>query len=158
MDDVASLRPKPDIAMVLGALFALAGYLMPWFKLGDDYEWWFSGWSYAGLSSGGGWTLFTFVWLAVALGAALWAGGSAAAAMTGLVATAGTLVMSSAVVAVSFAMVPEKDALNPVANLPFGLGLPVLGIGLGLLLAGGCRATALAVLRAPAADSRPAGV
>ncbi|MEV0393939.1 hypothetical protein [Polymorphospora rubra] len=52
-------RPAPDMAMLTGALAALAGYLLPWFRVGESYRWWYSGWEYATLSTGGGWTLLT---------------------------------------------------------------------------------------------------
>ncbi|MEV0328768.1 hypothetical protein AB0H63_20310 [Micromonospora echinospora] len=129
-----------DGGMLVATLLTLAGYLLPWFRKGDGYAWSFSGWAYASLSDGGGWTLLTFGWLLVAGGAALLARGSTAAAMTGVVAAVGTLVTSLAVVAASFAVVGEQTALNPVAQLPFGVGLPVLAAGLGLLLATSCRA------------------
>ena len=135
--------------MLIGSLLATAGYLLPWFKRSSFYDWWFSGWSYASLSTGGGWTLFTFGWLVVALAASLWAGRSVAAAMTGLVAAAGAAILAVAVVALSFAMIPERDSLNGVAVLPFGPGLPALGAGLGLIVAGGVRAIAVAVTRRP---------
>lgn len=136
----APARPAPDAGMLSGALLASAGYLLPWFKRADSYDWWYSGWGYASLSDGGGWTLLTFGWLAVAVGAGLWARRSAAAAMTGMVAAVGALVTGLAVIAASFATIGEQDALNPMAHLPFGVGLPVLALGLGLLTAASCRA------------------
>src|SRR5687768_14367702 len=148
VDDATGLRPTPDVAMVGGALAATAGYLLPWFKRGESYEWFYSGWGYASLSSGGGWTLTTFFWLLLALATSLWAGRNTAAAMLGVVGGVGATVFALAVVAASFASIPERDSINYVASLPQGVGLPVLAGGLGLLLAGGCRAVAANVLRA----------
>ncbi|GAA4638742.1 hypothetical protein GCM10023196_097690 [Actinoallomurus vinaceus] len=137
------LRPKPDAALLCGALATSAGYLLPWFKKGSSYEWSYSGWGYATLSNGGGWTLVTFAWLAVAIVASLWAGRSVAAAMWGVVGGVGAAVFALATVAASFSTVPERDSLNYVTELPLGIGLPILAGGLGLLLAGGIRAIAL---------------
>ena len=134
------LRPAPDPLVVLGALVSTAGYLLPWFRLQDGYAWSFSGWTYATLSTGGGWTLITFAWLTLALLAGLWARGSAGAAMTAVVSTVGGLMFALAVVAASFAEFRERGSLNWVGQLPFGIGLPVLATGFGLLLAGGVRA------------------
>ncbi|SCL31045.1 hypothetical protein [Micromonospora inyonensis] len=144
-----------DGGMLVATLLTLAGYLLPWFRKGSGYAWSFSGWAYASLSDGGGWTLLTFGWLLVAGGAALLARGSTAAAMTGVVAAMGTLVTSLAVVAASFAVVGEQTALNPVAQLPFGVGLPVMATGLGLLLATSCRAIVRGEARDPAGAGRP---
>jgi len=133
--------------MLTGALVTVVGYLSPWFKVSSYYDWWFSGWGYAALSSSGGWTLWTLVWLTVAVGGSLWAGGSQAAAMTGLVSGLGAMMFSMAAVAASFSFLPERDSINYLAELPIGLGLPLLAIGLGLMVAGGCRAIAAGVLR-----------
>ena len=136
-----SFRPAPDGLVVLGALLSLAGYLLPWFRIQSGYSWSFSGWAYASLSSGGGWTLITLGWLAVALVAALWARASAAAALTAVVAGVGGLVFALAVVAASFAEFRGGvGSSNWIAELPFGIGLPILALGLGLLLGGGMRA------------------
>ncbi|WP_428965116.1 hypothetical protein [Micromonospora fluostatini] len=129
-----------DGVMLTAALIALGGYLLPWFKQSPRYQWWYSGWEYASLSTGGGWTLWTFAWILLAVVVSFWAGDSVPAAMTGVVAGVGTLVFSLAVVAASFGAVGERSALNPVAGMPFGIGLPVLATGAGLLLAAGCRA------------------
>jgi hypothetical protein len=129
-----------DGGMLLGTLVTLAGYLLPWFRRGAGYSWSYSGLEYATLSDGGGWTLLTFGWLLLALGAAPFARRRVAAAMTGVVAAVGALFTSLAVVAASFATLGEQSALNPVAQVPFGIGLPVLAAGLGLLLATSIRA------------------
>ena len=134
------LRPAPDAAVVVGALLSLAGYLLPWFRLQSGYSWSFSGWAYASLSTGGGWTLITFVWIAVALIAGLWARRSSGAAMVAVVGAICGLFFALAVVAVSFAEFRERGSLNWVGEMPFGVGLPVLAAGLGLAVAGGVRA------------------
>lgn len=127
-----------DAAVLAGAGISLAGYLLPWFNQ-PGYSWSYSGWEYASLSTGGGWTLLTFVALAAAAAAGLWARTDDVAAMTAAVAA---VVLASAVVAASFATLGEQTALNPVASLPFGVGLPLLAVGLGLLCAAACRAVA----------------
>lgn len=152
MESEEGLRPAPDAAVLAGSLIAVAGYLLPWFRQ-DGYSWSYSGWAYASLSSGGGWTLLTLGFLAVAVVAGLWAGRSVSAAMWALVGVVGAGVLALAVVAASFSHVDEGSALNYLAELPFGIGLPLLAAGLGLALAGGCRAIAVAVLREP---GRPA--
>lgn len=125
--------------MLFAALLALAGYLLPWFRVSSGYSWSYSGWSYASLSTGGGWTLITFAFLLVALVAAFWSRTVVAAAMTALTAAIGTLVMALAVVAASFANIGPRDNSNAVAERPFGIGLPLLAIGVGLLIATACR-------------------
>lgn len=126
--------------MLAGALTALAGYLLPWFKQAPSYRWWYSGWEYASLSTGGGWTTTTIAWLLLAAGASLWAGRSVVAAMAGIVLGVGGLVSALAVVAASFGDIGERPHLNAVADTPTGIGLPLLAGGLGLLLAGAIRA------------------
>lgn len=148
-----SFRPSPDGLVVTGALIGLAGYLLPWFKIQSGYSWSFSGWAYASLSSGGGWTLLTVAWLAAALIAGLRARVSASAAVTAVVAGVGALLFALAVVAASFAEFRGGvGSINWIAELPFGIGLPVLALGLGLLLAGGMRA----MVRTAGPVSRPA--
>lgn len=149
----SSLKPAPDPAMLSGSLLALAGYLLPWFKVSPSYDWWFSGWGYATLSTGGGWTLWTFVWLAMVAVASLWAQRSGTAATVGLVGGIGALVFAVAVVAASFSFLPKRDSTNYLAELPIGIGLQVLAVGFGLVIAGGCRAIAAGVLRSAASGS-----
>ena len=125
--------------MLVGALTALAGYLLPWFQISDSYDWWFSGWEYADLSTGGGWTLVTIGWLVLALGASLFAGRSRTAAMTAVVGGVGGLFFALAVVAASFGTMPQRDSLNWIGEMPFGIGLPLMAGGFGLLFAGALR-------------------
>ncbi|GIJ23931.1 hypothetical protein [Micromonospora lutea] len=129
-----------DVGMLVATLIALVGYLMPWFRPRRSALWSFSGWEYASMSNGGGWTLITFAWLALAAGAALWARTVLAAAMTGVVAAIGTLVNAMAVVAASFGTLGERSALDYVTELPFEAGIPIMAAGIGLLLATSCRA------------------
>jgi hypothetical protein len=137
---VLGVRPAPDAAIVLGALLSLAGYLLPWFRLQSGYSWSFSGWAYASLSTGGGWTLINFVWITVTLIAGLWARRSSGAATVAVVGGICGLFFALAVVAVSFAEFREQGSLNWVGEMPFDVGLPVLAAGLGLVVAGGVRA------------------
>jgi hypothetical protein len=130
------------VLILVGGVAALAGYLLPWFKISSSYEWWFSGWEYAALSSGGGWTLLTIAWLLLAIGAGGWARTEPAAAMTALVTGVGGLVFALAVVAVSVGEMPDRGSLNWVGLMPFGLGLPLMAGGFGLLLAASVRAIA----------------
>lgn len=141
-----SLRPVPDAALLAGALIAGAGYLLPWFHQ-DGYQWSYSGWAYASLSGGGGWTLLAPAFLAVAVVASMWAGRSVAAAMWAVGAVAGAGFLALAVVAASFSHVDERSTLDYLAGMPFGVGLPLLAAGLGLALAGGCRAVVVGLLR-----------
>ena len=145
-----SLRPAPDWLVITGVLLSTAGYLMPWFRAQSGYGWAFSGWTYATLSGGGGWTLITFGWLALALVAGLWARRFTGAAMTAVVGTVGALVFALTAVAACFAEFRERGYLNWVVELPFEFGLPVLGAGFGLLLAAGIRA----VVRTTLAETR----
>ncbi|WP_327029092.1 hypothetical protein OG989_29215 [Micromonospora sp. NBC_01740] len=145
-----------DVGMLVATLLTLAGYLMPWFRPSSRAIWSFSGWAYASLSDGGGWTLLTFGWLLLAAMAALWARRSVVAAMTGMVAAVGTLVTALSVVAASFAVIGEQSSLDLMARLPFDIGLTVLAIGLGLLLATSCRAIVRCHLLNVAEDASPA--
>lgn len=136
--------PRPvlgvDQGMLLATLLTLAGYLLPWFRKGSAYQWSYSGWEYASLGDGGGWTSVTFGWLVLAAGAALFARRHVGAALTGVVAAIGTLVFSLAVVAASFGSMGERTTLNSLTEMPFDAGLPLLATGLGLLLATSVRA------------------
>lgn len=149
---LAGLRPAPDGLAVAGALLAAAGYLLPWFRMQPGYAWSFSGWTYASLTGGGGWTLITFGWLALALAAALWARASPPAAVTTLVGAVGGMMFALSVVAVSFAQFPEKGTSNWIVEIPFDIGMPVMALGFSLLIAGGVRAI---VHTAPASAPRP---
>ncbi|MFF5175406.1 hypothetical protein ACFY3U_22625 [Micromonospora sp. NPDC000089] len=128
--------------VVLGVLLATSGYLMPWFRIAAGYSWSFSGWTYASLDSGGGWTLITLVWLAVTAVAGCWARASSAAALTALTGGIGAMIFALTVVAASFTEFPQRGYSDAIAHLPFGVGLPVMAAGFGLLIAGAVRAVA----------------
>ncbi|WP_329108165.1 hypothetical protein OG792_06105 [Micromonospora sp. NBC_01699] len=83
----------------------------------------------------------------LAILASLWAGRSVAAAMAGIVGAVGAGFFALAVVAASFASIPEQTNTNYITDLPVNIGLPLLAGGLGLLLAGGCRAVAVGAVR-----------
>jgi hypothetical protein len=151
----ASFRPAPDALIIFAALLSLAGYLLPWFKEQSGYSWSFSGWEYASLSSGGGWTLLTFAWLGSALVAGLWARASTGAAMTAVVGAVGGLMFALAVIAASFAEFREQGSTNWIGELPFGPGLPVMAAGFGLLVAGGIRAVVRTALAGPGSSRTP---
>lgn len=68
--------------------------------------------------------LWTFVFLAVALVAGVWAHRNVAAAMWGVVGTVGAGLFSAAVVAASFSHVEERGSLNYLAEVPFHIGRP----------------------------------
>jgi hypothetical protein len=148
--NTGSLRPAADPLILAGAILALLGYLLPWFKRGASYEWSYSGWEYATVSAstGSSWTLLTFGWLLLALLGGVWARRFAGAATAAMIGTVGALIWTLAVVAASFASIGAQDSLNRFANLPFGIGLPVLVAGLGLLLVGCTRAVATHAWRA----------
>ncbi|MER5458304.1 hypothetical protein ABT008_26395 [Micromonospora sp. NPDC002389] len=111
-----------DGVMLFATMLTLFGYLLPWFRQSPRHQWWYSGWEYASRSTGGGWARTVVE-----------------AAMAALAAGIGTLVMTVAVVAASFGNIGRRDNLNSVAELPFGLGLPLMAVGLGLLIAAACR-------------------
>lgn len=140
------LRLSPDPLVLAGVIIAFAGYLMPWFRKGEQYRWSFSGWGYASLDTGGGWTLLTFLWLAVALVAALWAGSSSIAATAATVGGLGGLTFALLVVAASFAEFSERGSINWIGELPFGMGVPAMALGFALLVGGGVRATVRTML------------
>lgn len=139
-------RLTPDALILTGAIIALIGYLLPWFRKGERYQWWFSGWGYASLDTGGGWTLLTLVWLAAVLVAALWAGSSSIAATAATVGGIGGLTFALLVVAASFAEFSDRGSINWIGELPFGMGVPAMALGFGLLIAGGVRATVRTML------------
>ncbi|WP_343446814.1 hypothetical protein [Micromonospora schwarzwaldensis] len=149
-------RPSfaPDAVVVVGALVATVGYLTPWFRAGDGYSWSFSGWAYASLSTGGGWTLLTLGWLVVALVAGGWARAYPGAALTALTAAVGAWTFALTVVAASFAELRERGSINWIAELPFGIGLPVMATGFGLLVAGAVRAVVRSTVGALDATAR----
>lgn len=132
----------PSVGLLAGTVVATGGYLLPWFKPDADHGWWYSGLEYATASGGGGWTLWTFVFLAIALVAAVWAGGNEIAASVSLIATVAASVFAISVVAVSLADRPDSPFLSDVAGMPFGVGLPLLAVGLGISLVAGIYAIA----------------
>lgn len=64
------------------------------------------------------------------------------AAMTTVVGAVGGLMFALAVVAASFAEFREQGGINWIGELHFGVGLPVMAAGFGVLLAAGVRALA----------------
>ncbi|MBV1851271.1 hypothetical protein [Catellatospora tritici] len=126
------LDGQAHLAVAAGAGLALAGYLLPWFKKQDGYLWWYSGWEYADLSNGGGWTLVAIGLLCVSLLTGFWTGRSRAATVGCLVSGIAGAFWSAAVIAASFSTMGERSSLNGLTELPFGIGMPLLAAGLGL--------------------------
>lgn len=135
-------RPAPDALMLAGTATALLGFLLPWFKATERRQWWYSGWSYLTVSSGGGWVWWVVLFLAVAILASLWARRSVKLALLSAGAAVAGLFMAAAVVAVTLGGLPERSNINWVGELPFGLGLPLMAVGFGATAAG-----ALAAIR-----------
>ena len=141
-------KPAPDAAIITGVLLTAVGYLLPWFRLTPRYEWWYSGTRY--LSEGAGWTWWVYVCLGLTLVAALYAGTSLDAAMAATVAGGASALFAVAVVAFSFAQYNGDRRIDWAQDMPFGIGLPVLAVGLGLLAAACVRAIAVnAVVTSP---------
>ncbi|MEV5632013.1 hypothetical protein [Micromonospora tulbaghiae] len=136
-------RPAPDVLLLLGTATALFGYLIPWFRASRRHQWWYSGWNY--LEVGGGWTWWVVVFLVIAVLAGLWAGRSVQCAKLAVGAAVAGMFLAAAVVAVSLGALPERDSINWVGELPFGMGLPLMAVGFGAVVA-----------RAPGAVRRPA--
>ena len=141
-------RPAPDAAIITGVLLTTVGYLLPWFRLTPRYEWWYSGTRY--LSEGAGWTGWVYVCLGLTLVAALWADNSLGAAMAATTAGVASGLFAVAVVAFSFAQYNGDRGISWAQDMPFGIGLPVLAAGFGLLAAACVRAVATnAVVTSP---------
>lgn len=140
-------RTPVDVPLLCAALLCLAGYLLPWVQVRASYDWWYSGWSYATLSTGPGWTAGAIVWFVLAAGASVGAGRSAGLATTASACGAAGVVWALAVLAASYADIGPHDTLNEVSGLPLGVGLPVLALGAGVLLVASIRSIALHVLR-----------
>ncbi|MDG4829721.1 hypothetical protein O7627_10445 [Solwaraspora sp. WMMD1047] len=128
-------RPAPNGLLLAGSVVILLGYLLPWFKTDEQKQWWWSGWNYLTLSSGGGWTWWAVFLLVVAIGASCWAGRSLELAQVAVGAATAAMVFASAVVAVSLGGMPERSSINWVGELPFGIGLPLMAIGFGTVVA-----------------------
>lgn len=135
-------RTEPDLAMLCGALGALAGYLWTWFE-------WSSGW-FVATHEGGEWTRWTVAFLIVALVASLWAGRSLSAATWGVAGGTAAALYALAVVAAAFANIAAPDrpsdpqvSFAHLADVQFGVGLPLLTAGLAVLIAGGIRAVSV---------------
>lgn len=134
-------RPAPDVLLLAGAVVALLGYLLPWFKVSDGNRWWYSGWNYLTFSTGGGWTWWTVVFLLVAIAASCWAGRVVELALVAAGAGTAAMFFAAAVVAVSLGAMPERSSSNWVGELPFGIGLPLMALGFGTIAAGALAAT-----------------
>lgn len=132
--------PSAQPLMVAGASVALAGYLLPWFKASPGKRWWYSGSHYFSLGEGGGWTALAVVALVVAIGASFWAARHPVAHALAVVGGGAGAFLAAAVVAVSFGTLPSRDSNNWIVELPFGVGLPLLALGLGLFAAGALHA------------------
>lgn len=137
----SSFRPAPDFLLLAGAIVALLGYLLPWFKERQSRHWWYSGWNYLTLESGGGWIWWTVVFLVIAIVASCWAGRSVEVAFFAAGAGMAAMFFASAAVAVSLGAMPERDSSNWVGELPFGIGLPLMAVGFGTIFAGALAAT-----------------
>ena len=133
-------KPAPDAAIITGVVLTTVGYLLPWFRLTPRYEWWYSGTRY--LSEGAGWTWWVYVCLVLTLVAALWADASLGAAMAATAAGVASALFAVAVVAFSFAQYNGDRRIDWAQDMPFGIGLPVLAAGFGLLAAACIRAVA----------------
>lgn len=134
-------RPAPDVLLLTGTFAALLGYLLPWFKGTELRQWWYSGWNYLTLSSGGGWTWWVVVFLVVAIGASVWARRAVEFALLAAGAATAGLVLACAVVAVSLGAAAQSINLDWVGALPFGPGLPLMAAGFGVTAAGALAAT-----------------
>ncbi|MGW4946796.1 hypothetical protein ACWEOZ_35010 [Actinoplanes sp. NPDC004185] len=134
-------KPAPDAAIITGVLLTAVGYLLPWFRLTPRFEWWYSGTRY--LSEGAGWTWWVYVFLGLTLVAGLWARTSLDAAMAATAAGVASALFAAAVVAFSFAQYDVDKGITWAQDMPFGIGLPVLATGLGLLAAACVRAVAV---------------
>jgi hypothetical protein len=142
-------RPAPDAAIITGVLLTTVGYLLPWFRLTPRYEWWYSGTRY--LSEGAGWTGWVCACLFLTLVAGLWAGTSLGAAMAAMTAAGASALFAVAVVAFSFAQYNGDRRIDWAQDMPFGIGLPVLAAGFGLLAAACVRAVAVNAFTNPTA-------
>jgi hypothetical protein len=125
---------------------AAGGYLLPWFKEQPGYDWWYSGTEYIRSGEGGGWTLWTIVFLIAALVAAVWAGGSEVAAGLSVVAGIAAAVFAMTGVAAGLAAIGAgSHTMSEVTQLPFSIGLPLMAVGFGIIIASGIGAIASVV-------------
>jgi hypothetical protein len=129
--------PHPDPFLLMGVIVAAVGYALPWFRLGSR-QWFYSGWGFVA-DDGGGWTLWTFAFLLLALVASLWAGANLGAAVASLAGMIGATIFAVLVMAASLA---DGAGGDDVADIELGLGIPVFAIGAGLAIAGGAVAIA----------------
>ncbi|RBJ05032.1 hypothetical protein DRA43_12630 [Micromonospora provocatoris] len=127
-------RPAPDVLLLLGTATALFGYLIPWFRASRRHQWSYSGWAY--LETEGGWTWLVVVSLGIAVLAGLWAGRSVACAKLAVGAAVAGMFLASAVVAVSLGALPERSSIDWVGELPFEMGMPLMAVGFGAVVAG----------------------
>ncbi|MET7467423.1 hypothetical protein ACFYON_05675 [Micromonospora sp. NPDC005686] len=144
-DSPPSYRPSPDALLLFGTVTALFGYLMPWFRATRRHQWWYSGWSY--LENEGGWTWLVVLCLVIAILASVWAGRSVGSAKLAVGAAVAGMFLAGAVVAVSLGSLPERSSIDWVGELPFGLGMPLMAIGFGAVVA-----AALGTVRRPAKE------
>lgn len=83
--------------------------------------------------------------------AGLWAGTSLGAAMAAMTAAGASALFAVAVVAFSFAQYNGDRRIDWAQDMPFGIGLPVLAAGFGLLAAACVRAVAVNAFTNPTA-------
>ncbi|MFF5181858.1 hypothetical protein ACFY2Q_27880 [Micromonospora sp. NPDC000316] len=127
-------RPAPSPLLLVGTATALLGYLIPWFRASRRHRWSYSGWAY--LEESDSWAWWVVVFLVIAIGASLWAGRSVEFALLTAGATVAGMFIAGAVVAVSLGMLPEGATIDWIGGLPFGLGIPLMAIGFGTVIAG----------------------
>jgi hypothetical protein len=138
-------RPHPSAGLIAGVVVATIGFLLPWFKQSDQAQWWYSGIEYLQDDDRGGWTLIAYVLLAVTLVAAIWAGGSDVAAVVALTAGVAAALFAGVVVAASLA-VTDGEYITDVSGRAFSVGIPIMVVGFGVVIAAGVHAVAFQVV------------
>lgn len=130
---IRSIRPAP--LLVAGNLVTLIGFLTPWYRDEEGFLWSHSGWTYLSNSSGPGWPVAAVIALVVGVAASL-AGRDPVARRVAVVGGIAGVMMSTFAVAAAFGATGAADTTNDVLERPVGIGMFLLALGAGLIVAG----------------------
>ena len=128
-----SIRPAP--LLVAGNLVTLIGFLTPWYRDHEGFLWSRSGWTYLSNSSGPGWPVAAVIALVIGVAASI-AGRDPGARRIAVVGGIAGVMMSTFAVAAAFGATGAADTTNDVLERPIGVGMFLLALGAGLIVAG----------------------
>lgn len=135
-----------------GVALALAGFALPWFRVGRSYDWWYSGWGFLTTNQPDlAWVALIFLGYALLL-AAGWFLPRLGLPETVALAAAAIALACGTLIVVALAAADAVSDQGRVYRLDFNLGLPLLVAGHGMALAAAAAIIVVQTLRLALAD------